>query len=103
MFELYSQKGKHVAVGLQDGRVRIYLLGERLADKNDLSKIGAHWTAVFHDSEYGDVTGLTFSTDGTYLLSTGLDGNFFSFTLSDLKGYDLPKPDKGKLPDSTVC
>lgn len=65
-------------MGLQDGRIRIGLLLKEF----DIRTMISYWTSAVHDSFIGDITSLTFSVDGAYLFSTGLDGNFFMFSVA---------------------
>lgn len=94
----YSPKGKYAAMGLQDGRLRMYVTPK----KGDLGALGPHWTAAFHDCEYGDVTGLAFSADGNYLFSIGLDGNFFKFAVTDQRRSELGQTVRAELPKAKV-
>ena len=56
-----------------------------------------------HDNEYGDLTGIAFSFDGLLLFTTGLDGNFFAFTVANVgEKFYSPKPQDAKLRDVQV-
>ncbi|XP_060756826.1 cilia- and flagella-associated protein 44-like [Neoarius graeffei] len=68
--------------GMQDGSIRAYPL-----ESEDLQPVHmqAYCTLSIHDSQYGSLQQLCISHDGRFVLSTGADGNIFSFRLLEME------------------
>ncbi|KAB5533238.1 hypothetical protein PHYPO_G00129510 [Pangasianodon hypophthalmus] len=68
--------------GMQDGSIRVYPL-----ESGDLQPVHmqAYWALGVHDSQYGSLRQLRVSHDGRFVLSTGADGNIFSFRLLEME------------------
>lgn len=84
---------------MQNGQVRI----QNLENVQDISEMGPSWTLSVHDSVYGQISGLMQSFDGSTLISTGADGNFFQFSVMGQEQLDQKiAENKAKLPSAKV-
>ncbi|GFO10997.1 cilia- and flagella-associated protein 44-like [Plakobranchus ocellatus] len=93
----YSQSGQRVMFGMANGQIRI----QQLEEPHDLAQLGAQWTLSVHDNNYGNITALASSYDGSMLLSAGADGNFFQFNFMDQETMEEKiKENKAKLPSA---
>ncbi|XP_046572732.1 cilia- and flagella-associated protein 44-like isoform X2 [Haliotis rubra] len=75
----FSNSGQQALFGMENGMIRV----QQLENKFDISDLGPYWSLSIHDNNYGHVTALRTSHDGTTLLSVGADGNFFQFGFMD--------------------
>ncbi|XP_053530993.1 cilia- and flagella-associated protein 44 isoform X1 [Ictalurus punctatus] len=68
--------------GMQDGSIRAYPL-----ESGELHPVHmqAYWALGVHDSQYGSLRQLRVSHDSRFVLSTGADGNIFSFRLLEME------------------
>uniref|UniRef100_A0A673VPT0 Cilia- and flagella-associated protein 44 n=1 Tax=Salmo trutta TaxID=8032 RepID=A0A673VPT0_SALTR len=86
--------------GMQSGSVRAYPL--QPSDFH-LTSMQAFWALSVHDNQYGQLRQLRCSFDDQFVLTTGEDGNIFSFSL--LPQEDLLKAlqrSKAKVPSPRV-
>ncbi|XP_060756825.1 cilia- and flagella-associated protein 44 [Neoarius graeffei] len=82
--------------GMQDGSIRAYPL-----ESEDLQPVHmqAYCTLSIHDSQYGSLQQLRISHDGRFVLSTGADGNIFSFRLLEMEELEkVPQREHAKVP-----
>ena len=85
---------------MENGQVRI----QNLENVQDISELGPFWCLSVHDNFYGHITGLMQSFDGSTLISTGADGNFFQFAvMGQEKLEEKIAENKAKLPSAKVC
>ncbi|KAJ8002958.1 hypothetical protein DPEC_G00164360 [Dallia pectoralis] len=88
----FSSSGQLMLCGMQSGTVRAYPL--QPSDLH-LTSMQAFWSLGVHDSQYGHVCQLRCSYDDQFVLTTGEDGNIFSFRLLPqedlLKALELNK------------
>ncbi|TSK98448.1 Cilia- and flagella-associated protein 44 [Bagarius yarrelli] len=71
--------------GMQDGSIRAYPLeSEELQPEH----MEAYWALGVHDGQYGSLRQLRVSHDDRFVLSTGADGNIFSFRLLEKEEMD---------------
>ena len=76
---LFSSKtGNSLALGLDNGAVRVQVIESR-----DMEKLDSYWSLNMHDNSRGAVTDITMSFDEKFLLSAGNDGNFFIYSFMD--------------------
>ncbi|XP_046733325.1 cilia- and flagella-associated protein 44 isoform X1 [Silurus meridionalis] len=68
--------------GMQDGSIRAYPLESKDLQPDHMQ---AYFTLSVHDSQFGSLRELRFSHDGHFVLSTGADGNIFSFRLLEMQ------------------
>ncbi|KAK3541496.1 hypothetical protein QTP86_027240, partial [Hemibagrus guttatus] len=68
--------------GMQDGSIRAYPL-----ESGELQPVHmqAYWALGVHDGQYGSLRQLRVSHDSRFVLSTGADGNIFSFRLLEME------------------
>ncbi|XP_052253766.1 cilia- and flagella-associated protein 44-like isoform X2 [Dreissena polymorpha] len=93
----WSKNGQQALFGLENGQIRI----QNLVHPFDISELGPSWTLSVHDNVYGHITGLLQSHDGTVLISTGADGNFFQFSVMGQEQLDKKiAENKAKLPSA---
>ncbi|XP_064870118.1 cilia- and flagella-associated protein 44-like, partial [Oncorhynchus nerka] len=86
--------------GMQSGSVRAYPLQP---PDFHLTSMQAFWALSVHDNQYGQLRQLRCSFDDQFVLTTGEDGNIFSFSL--LPQEDLLKAlqrSKAKVPSPRV-
>ncbi|KAK3770719.1 hypothetical protein RRG08_037905 [Elysia crispata] len=93
----YSQSGQRVMFGMANGQIRI----QQLEEPHDLAQLGPQWTLSVHDNNYGHITALASSFDGSMVLSTGADGNFFQFSFMSQEAMEEKiKENKARLPSA---
>lgn len=63
--------------GMEDGSIRVFPIQ---ASDHQLSSMQAHWALNIHDNQYGSVRHIRCSYDDMFVLTTGEDGNIFSFS-----------------------
>ncbi|XP_067108345.1 LOW QUALITY PROTEIN: cilia- and flagella-associated protein 44 [Osmerus mordax] len=74
----FSSSRSLMLCGMHSGRVRAYPLQPSDAH---LTSMHAFWALGVHDNQYGHVRQLRCSYDDQFVLTTGEDGNIFSFSL----------------------
>ncbi|GFR82702.1 cilia- and flagella-associated protein 44-like [Elysia marginata] len=93
----YSQSGQRVMFGMANGQIRI----QQLEEPHDLAQLGPQWTLSVHDNNYGHITALASSFDGSMMLTTGADGNFFQFSFMSQEAMEEKiKENKARLPSA---
>ncbi|XP_059142623.1 cilia- and flagella-associated protein 44-like isoform X2 [Physella acuta] len=93
----FSNSGQSVVFGMANGQLRV----QQLNEPNDLSELGPQWTLSMHDNSYGKVTSVVSSFDGTMVLTSGADGNFFQFSFMTQEELEEKiKENKAKLPSA---
>ncbi|XP_029614593.1 cilia- and flagella-associated protein 44 isoform X1 [Salmo trutta] len=96
----FSSSRQLLLCGMQSGSVRAYPL--QPSDFH-LTSMQAFWALSVHDNQYGQLRQLRCSFDDQFVLTTGEDGNIFSFSL--LPQEDLLKAlqrSKAKVPSPRV-
>ncbi|XP_041693955.1 cilia- and flagella-associated protein 44 isoform X1 [Coregonus clupeaformis] len=96
----FSSSRQLLLCGMQSGSVRAYPL--QPSDFH-LTSMQAFWALSVHDNQYGQLRQLRCSFDDQFVLTTGEDGNIFSFSL--LPQEDLQKAlqrSKAKVPSPRV-
>jgi len=84
---------------MQNGQIRL----QNLVHAFDISELGPAWVLSVHDNNYGYITGLLQSYDGSVLISVGADGNFFLFSVMGQEKLDEKiAENKAKLPSAKV-
>ncbi|XP_066534174.1 cilia- and flagella-associated protein 44 isoform X2 [Hoplias malabaricus] len=91
----FSSMRQLLLCGMQDGSIRVFLLE---AGEQPPGSMQAYWSLSVHDNQYGSVKHLCFSHDGCFVLSSGADGNIFSFRLLE---QDLQKH-QAKIPSPRI-
>ncbi|XP_053372820.1 cilia- and flagella-associated protein 44-like [Mercenaria mercenaria] len=93
----WSKNGQQALFGMENGQIRI----QNLENVQDISELGPSWCLSVHDNFYGHITGLMQSYDGSTLISTGADGNFFQFSVMGQEKIDQKiAENKAKLPSA---
>ncbi|XP_048254045.1 cilia- and flagella-associated protein 44-like isoform X2 [Haliotis rufescens] len=93
----FSNSGQQALFGMENGMIRV----QQLENKFDIADLGPYWALSIHDNNYGHVTALKVSYDGTTLLSVGADGNFFQFAfMDDEKLVKKIAENKAKIPSA---
>ena len=94
----WIERESRVYVGYKNGRVRVFHLNDTDMYTEDMLREGGgllhHHTIDMHDCFTGAVINLATTIDGAFLISTGKDGNMFTYELtpvSDIKISDEPK------------
>ncbi|CDQ70160.1 unnamed protein product [Oncorhynchus mykiss] len=96
----FSSSRQLLLCGMQSGSVRAYPLQP---PDFHLTSMQAFWALSVHDNQYGQLRQLRCSFDDQFVLTTGEDGNIFSFSL--LPQEDLLKAlqcSKAKVPSPRV-
>ncbi|XP_041923604.1 cilia- and flagella-associated protein 44 isoform X1 [Alosa sapidissima] len=86
--------------GMHSGRIRAYPLE---SSDHHLASMQAFWSLSVHDNQYGHVQHVRCSYDDQFVLTTGQDGNIFSFSL--LPHEELQKAlqsNKAKVPSPRI-
>ncbi|XP_052805423.1 cilia- and flagella-associated protein 44-like isoform X2 [Mya arenaria] len=93
----WSKNGQQAMFGMENGQIRI----QNLIHAFDISELGPSWCLSMHDNNYGQITGLLQSYDGSMLISVGADGNFFLFSVMGQEQLDQKiAENKAKLPSA---
>lgn len=94
-----SKNGLQALLGMMNGQIRI----QNLESAYNIGEMGPSWCLSVHDNYYGHITALKESFDGSVLISTGADGNFFQFSVMGQEQLDQKiKENKAKLPSAKV-
>ncbi|XP_063072845.1 cilia- and flagella-associated protein 44 [Engraulis encrasicolus] len=64
--------------GMHSGQIRAYPI---LPNDHQLSSLHSYWALSVHDNHYGHLQHITCSYDDQFVLTTGQDGNIFSFSM----------------------
>ena len=84
---------------MENGQIRL----QTVVRPYDISELGPFWSLNVHDGVYGHITGLLQSHDGTALISTGNDGNFFYFKVMGQEQLEQKiAENKAKIPSAKV-
>ncbi|KAM3935997.1 cilia- and flagella-associated protein 44 [Leptodactylus fuscus] len=92
----FSSNKQLLFCGMQDGAVRVYPL-----QPNDplLHSMGNYWSLGVHDSQYGAIQAISSSFDNQYLVTSGADGNIFTFSILSMEDIERDlKMKKAKVP-----
>ncbi|KFP55477.1 WD repeat-containing protein 52, partial [Cathartes aura] len=79
--------------GMQNGALRVYPLQDKDLSVNTLKE---YWSFNVHDNDYGQIQGICSSYDDRFLITSGGDGNIFTFNI--LSPEDVHKELKAKIP-----
>ncbi|XP_044522710.1 cilia- and flagella-associated protein 44 [Gracilinanus agilis] len=91
--------------GMQDGRIRVYILRDRSLKLTDMKN---YWSYSIHDNDYGHIQALYPSYDDRFVLSAGGDGNIFVYNVLSQEEIEeglravLPLPRVGIEPDKRI-
>ena len=95
---VFSEDGKRVIMGMQDGSIRIHPL-----TSGDIGELGPYWVLNAHDNQYGHITHIAASFDQKFLFTVGADGNFFTFNMMGQDTVDQKVTEnKAKIPSAKV-
>jgi len=76
----FSKNGDFLALGLQDGALRIQNMR-----RSTLDTLNSYWCINAHDNHVGVVRDIAISFDNKFLMSVAEDGNIFTYSFIDEK------------------
>ncbi|XP_031440333.1 cilia- and flagella-associated protein 44 [Clupea harengus] len=86
--------------GMHSGRIRVYPVE---SGDHHLTSMQAFWSLSVHDNQYGHVQQVRCSYDDQFVLTTGQDGNIFSFSLLPQQELqEALKQVKAKVPSPRI-